>query len=183
MQPKFTVFTRHDESIYKAIVGAFYVRKQPVIPVVYTYIFAGLIAACVACSIFPFSQVGLQYWAARIGLVVLTVLLVKPYRAWSRRRNIDKITRQLMEKAQDVGQYVLYDFFEDHLTIISNGEKGDVDYMQVTELLDSGEHFQMFLGEGICHVMGKDDFKTGDSADFAEFIRQKSGKTVQIVEY
>ena len=183
MNPVFTIFTCHDEAVYKALVGAFYVRRQPVIPVAYTYVFAALIAGCIACSIFPFSQTGVIYWAARIGLVLLTVLLVKPYRKWSRTRNINKITRQIMEKAPDVNQYVIYDFFEDHITIISDGKKGDVDYMEITELLDSGEHYQLFFGEGTCHVMGKDDFKSGSSEEFPEFIRRKSGKSVQIVRY
>lgn len=117
-------------------------------------------------------------------LLCLVCVVIGAAMLWPGITFYDYLTRKtwkMWNRVQGGGRPQVYTFDENTVTEGEGGEKITAPYSEVYAAYESEDHFFLFMSKRDGYIMKKSDFVEGDPAQFAAFLREKTGRDVQKV--
>lgn len=110
-----------------------------------------------------------------LGMLFALVLLY-------RSSNSEKALRKRFAKDEFIGRLHVIHFSDDGFQSIVPDREIRYSYHAVQAVYETGNYFILLVAKATAEVVKKSAFTLGDPADFADFIQQKTGLTVQYLK-
>ena len=117
-------------------------------------------------------------------LLCLVCVVVGAAMLWPGITYYDYLARKswkIWNRVQGKGKPQLYTFDESTVTEGEGEQKITAPYSEVYAAYESEDHFFLFMSKRDGYIMKKSDFIQGDPAQFAAFLREKTGRDVRKV--
>ena len=167
-----TLYQKEDIKAFHKLVGG-YVSKTRLMVSRYSLIIVG--AAMIV--------IGLTS-VVSAPLLCLVCVVVGAAMLWPGIAYYDYLARKswkIWNRVQGKGKPQLYTFDESTVTEGEGEQKITAPYSEVYAAYESEDHFFLFMSRRDGYIMKKSDFVEGDPAQFAAFLQEKTGRSVQKV--
>lgn len=169
----FQIKSKYDINTYLRLAEIDY-RLHTNTPTVLMYIVALACGIALDFAIISFPSAAVT-WTVRFLVVVVLVLLVKPFKKSSGRKLCAKLAKRAWEHQNNSGD-ITVTFRADSFTASEEGSEISLKYSVISELVEAPDAFFVFRGGSACYVLLKSDFSTGKPAAFRNFIKEATDK-------